>query len=390
MSLPRAACIVSVQVNRVGKILTTAALVALVGCLVDAARDDLTPVSVDASLALPEVDAAVVVLVAIDGVRWQDVFHGVERRRALDAGLSPSLIVDAATLTPVLHTLATREGAAVGATRRGAMHASGPNFVSLPGYAELFTGSRAPDCQHNDCAAVTIPTIADELAVDGDPGRVAVFSSWPRIARAAASSPERILLSAGRDGTNDAARLTAGDATAIELYELGERANPKPGWGSYRPDAHTAALALHYLRRDKPRFMFLGLGDTDEHAHHDDYPAYLDALRHADAVIGDIHATLRAFRAEGTPTLLLVTTDHGRADNFVDHGGALVASSRVWLIASGDAVSARGFVHSPEPRHLADVAMTIRAVTGLDTAPATPGAVLGELFARPAPLVALR
>lgn len=41
-----------------------------------------------------------------------------------------------------------------------------------------------------------------------------------------------------------------------------------------------------YLRQVEPSFLFLGLGDTDEYAHRNDYRGYLRALGHADHVVG--------------------------------------------------------------------------------------------------------
>src|SRR5262245_34502845 len=76
-----------------------------------------------------------VVLVAIDGVRWHEVFEGVDPALADRYGLTRSERLDAESLTPNLHRLMTREGAAIGAPGEGPeMVASGPNFMSLPGY----------------------------------------------------------------------------------------------------------------------------------------------------------------------------------------------------------------------------------------------------------------
>src|ERR1019366_2621673 len=127
-------------------------------------------------------DETAVVLVVLDGVRWQDVF--------------------VAANTPHLHAMMASRGAAIGAPGMGpVMSASGPAFVSLPGYSEIFTGRRAHGCADNDCAPARAPTIFDEAPVLGQrPGDVAVFASWERIDRAASSLPGSFVLSAGRPG----------------------------------------------------------------------------------------------------------------------------------------------------------------------------------------------
>jgi len=87
-----------------------------------------------------------VVLVTLDGVRWQEIFHGVDRALAHAQDMDESEVRSAAAITPNLHRLMLEEGAAIGDASarhaRGDVRASGPVFVSLPGYIEIVTGSR--------------------------------------------------------------------------------------------------------------------------------------------------------------------------------------------------------------------------------------------------------
>jgi arylsulfatase A-like enzyme len=73
----------------------------------------------------------------------------------------------------------------------------------------------------------------------------------------------------------------------------------------------------------------------------------------------------------GAETTVLVTTDHGRAHNFSDHGPGAPESARVWLLAASGRVPALGPIHSDRPRVLSDIAPTFRALLGLppDTDP---------------------
>ena len=112
-------------------------------------------------------------------------------------------------------------------------------------------------------------------------------------------------------------------------------------------------------------FLFLSLGDTDELAHRNDYAGHLEALQFADRVIGEIADTLRELHKRGIRTLLIVTTDHGRARSFVEHGRKHPESAAVWLMASGDDVRARGCIVTEGARHLADIAPTVRELDGL-------------------------
>ena len=78
----------------------------------------------------------------------------------------------------------------------------------------------------------------------------------------------------------------------------------------------------------RPRFLFIGLGETDEYAHHNNYGKYLDALHYADQVVGQVAAELATLRREGRRATLLVTTDHERSRHFVNHGGSPRKSAR--------------------------------------------------------------
>lgn len=323
----------------------------------------------------------ITVVVALDGVRWREVFEGVEPERAARLGLR----VDAAgELMPSLHRLMETRGCSLGSPASPApITASGPNFVSLPGYTELFTGMAPVDCPDNECGRVRVSTLADQAAeLSALPEQVAVISSWPKIERAAARTPERMVISAGRTGGANLDKLR-GRKPLERAYRRGCDADPAPGWGDFRPDRYTADLALDYLDEVRPRFLFVGLGETDEYAHHNDYRHYLQALRHADTVVGQLYQRLERAERQGARTLLLVTSDHGRQD-FVHHGADYPKSARTWLVAAGSEISARGYVVSPAPRRLADLAPTVRSLWGLapayGAAERRPGAVLTELF----------
>jgi hypothetical protein len=294
---------------------------------------------------------APVVIVAIDGVRWQEVFNGTDRTLAS----APPL--PAAGIFPNLHAIGNQRGAFVGAPGRGTIAASGPNFISLPGYTELLSG-RASRCTENDCSRTTLPSLLDEARAAG--AKVAAFASWEKLDLAATSTPGAFRSSCGRNG----------DAMI----------DPWPGYGDYRPDRVTADAALAYYETEQPDVFFLGLGDPDEYAHRGDYAGYLTALRHADEILGRLVALLDHLGERGRSTHLVVTADHGRASDFRNHG-SMPEAARVWMVAAGPRFLARGTVSSPHPRRLADIAPTLRVVLGLppDTSERS-GAPIEELF----------
>lgn len=252
-------------------------------------------------------------LVTVDGAIAADVF-------------------DARTM-PALAALAAR-GLALGGPH-APMVASGPRFVSLPGYREILTGRRDDRCRDNDCAALEEPTLLDQLRTRDAPDAadVAVIASWETIARAASVAPGSLALSAGRHGGG---ALAISDAARAALA-AGAHAAPFPGHGDYRPDALTGALALDVVAARRPRVLWLALGDPDEYAHRGDRAGYLRALTAADALLGELIAAIGLDDA-----IFFVTADHGRSANFRDHGDTS-ESAGVWLVAAGVGIAPGGW-----------------------------------------------
>jgi hypothetical protein len=287
-----------------------------------------------------------------------------------------------------LYAIIDGHGAALGAPGYGApITASGPNFLSLPGYAELFSGRTVTGCGDNHCRGVSAHTILEELSagLHTDAGEVAAVSSWPEIAKVTSFAGANAAVSSGRHGGSHREAF-ARDAEGARLLALAENAPHGLGDADFRPDSFTADIAIYHLKTHAPRFLFLGLGEPDEFAHMNDYAGYLGALRRADARLAEIDAELQQLAERGTRTALFVTADHGRADGFVNHGEAYPESARVWLVAAGNALQGRGFVAAPRGRRLADIAPTLRAIAHLppDT-DAAAGVPLLELLGTAAP-----
>jgi hypothetical protein len=311
--------------------------------------------------------AITIVVVTLDGVRWHEVFDGVDPVLARERGLPAEAVVGAAELMPNLHAIIDTHGVALGAPGHGAMiNASGPNFVSLPGYAELLSGHRATACRDNQCQGAGTRTIIDELAAGTtlEHSDVAVVTSWAEIARVASSTAPSAWISSGRHGGATRAAF-AQDAEERELLVRGETAGPAPGNGDFRPDALTADLALHHLQTHPTRFLFVGLGEPDEYGHQGNYAGYLDSLRRADTRIAEIDLELQRLASRGTRTALFITADHGRADTFNEHGSKFPESARVWLVATGSALRTGGLLAAPSERRLADLVPTMREIAGL-------------------------
>lgn len=293
-----------------------------------------------------------VIVVTIDGVRWQEIFEGTNELHERDARVP---IMEPDELVPNLSRWANERGSSVGAPGFGPMRASGPDFLSLPGYTEIMTGRPPTDCQSNFCGSVKIPTMLD-LAKDKYPTEhVSIVSSWENLAYASSPTLAGIDFSTGRLRSN---------GVPDEWLSLARKYPAWPGEGEYRADAFTMPIALKVLEKQRPKLMFIGLGDTDEHAHHGDILNYVAALRAADGFLGKLEETLATMGERGKHTAIFVTCDHGRNADFREHGGEWPESGRVWLVAAGASINVSGKVDTHDVR-LADLAPTIRELLDL-------------------------
>lgn len=158
---------------------------------------------------------------------------------------------------------------------------------------------------------------------------------------------------------------------------INEMAQDLPPYWSYGTfDAPIVAAAIECLRTDKPRVMYVMLGEGDEWAHEGRYDLYLDAAQRADRFIKRIWDTLQSLPEYKGQTTLLLTTDHGRGatvKDWTDHGRDVPAAESTWVAAIGAGVPALG-VRDGLTVTTAQLAATIARVVGEDFNAAAPNA----------------
>ncbi|MBX3227722.1 MAG: hypothetical protein KIT84_15305 [Labilithrix sp.] len=307
-----------------------------------------------------------VVVVTIDGVRWEDVL-----------GATP----ETSTLAmPNLHRLVKERGAAFGgADCPYEVRTHGSVNVSLPGYLEIFTG-KPTACTHNYCPGPDVDTFVDEAQKSSArAGDVAVFASWDRYGYASARDRKGVVMSAGARTTT--LSFAKEDAKIKSLLAFGAAHAGYPGWGDYRQDVHTARIALRYLETKTPRLLVVGLGDADEQAHRGDVAGYKRAIARSDDFLGDLERTLARMGPEGERTAVLVTTDHGRARSLFRHGASQPESGRVFVAAWGAGIASQGVACAPEDLELTHVAGAVRALLEIESA--EPAGPLAEALGLP-------
>lgn len=290
-----------------------------------------------------------VIVLVLDGVRWQDFFDVEDRRFRPDDGRPPAFEGTWKRLS--------QGGLAFGDRSRGSaarMTLSGRFSMrqSLPSYQAMLAGFAQP-CSSNDCARIAVETLPEALArrLELPAEKVAVFSSWAGLERAAAHESGSVHVDAG-----DRTSPPADDGTPVN-----------------RDDERTAEAALDHLRRHAPRFLFVVFGAADRAAHAGDKAGYLRELRRLDRMIVRFFETLQEMGpAARARTTLIVTTDHGRGrwGPMWRYHSLMPFSTGVFVAATGPRTAHLGRVEGhPRTIQLSDLRPTIEILLGLEPAP---------------------
>ncbi len=334
------------------------------------------------------------VLISIDGVRWQDLFYGADTQIATDSRYvkQPALIEPFLApprherLMPFMHSVIARQGLLVGDRHRGSqMHVTNPWHFSYPGYNELLSG--LVDNRINSNQKIANPNVTVLEWLNQQPGmqhKVAAFGSWDVLP---------YILNVPRSGLMVNAGFSPQQGPLNErqqfLNQL-QRQTPSP-WGAVRLDVFTHQFALEYLKKDQPRLLYIAYGEPDDFAHEARYDQYLQSLHRIDQFIAEIWQQIQQDPFYRDQTHLLITTDHGRgnhANTWMHHasaramagyskklaalsganqvGGGIVGSDEIWFAAIGPDIPAQGLLVTHKQWQQAQVASTVAQLLGYD------------------------
>ena len=275
-----------------------------------------------------------VILITLDGVRWEEVFRGVDKaffdQKEYNAYHKThesfkttfalgSQEKNRAAVFPFLWSTVATKGQLYGNRDKGsAASVSNPYHFSYPGYNEILTGLPDPRLDSNDKVPNPNVNVLEWLnGRDGFKGKTAAFGSWdvfPYILNEARSG---VPVNAGFEQMEG----MDGNARVAFLNQL-QKEVPSP-WDTVRLDAFTFGFAFEYLKEKAPRMLYISLGETDDFAHEGFYDQYILAARRADEFIGRIWTWVQSDPRYKDKTTLIVTTDHGRGaplENWKHHG----------------------------------------------------------------------
>ena len=273
-----------------------------------------------------------IVLITIDGTRWQDIYDG-------PTPLDYPRQYTSQQLVPNLYKHFVSGGMAIGKESQALI--KGPAHISMPSYLEIMRGYPSLDCLNNYCRTNNKPTLVNSF-----PHQSAVFAGWDTIAKV--FDTQLAVTNIGKNIRSDSWSRLGLPEHPVEQDDFESN--------EYRPDLYTELSAIEYLKQEQPQFLWISLGDTDEWAHQGNVLMYWASLHMTDLFIGKLVEIL------DSNTVFIICPDHGRSDNFRDHGWD-AASGRVWIMMRGPGIPNSGFVKYNRDVYLADIMSTVLELT---------------------------
>lgn len=321
-----------------------------------------------------------VIYVMTDGLRWQEVFTGadpgimnLEHGKVKDVeALKKTYWRDSvddrrAALMPFLWSAVAKQGQIYGNLTKGSdAHVTNTLNFSYPGYSETLCGFADPRVKSNEKIENPSQTVLEWL--NGKPAfhdRIAAFAAWDVMPYILNAPRSHLLVNSGYDP------LTSMPITPrLDLLNH-EKAETPRFWEDEPFDPIPFYTALEYLKSQKPRVLYLSLGDTDDWAHDGNYAEYLNAAHRADEYVRVLWETVQSMPEYRGKTTLIFSPDHGRGegvDSWKDHGPSaaypekkwpgLPESKQIWMVFMGPDTPALG-----ERTHIAPVLQTQLAAT---------------------------
>jgi hypothetical protein len=319
-----------------------------------------------------------IIIITTDGLRWQELFTGMDPILASDkrynqedsALIYKTYWADNASerrtkLMPFFWKTIVQQGQIHGNRNLGSkVNVTNPYWFSYPGYNEIFAGYADEKINTNEYPANPNTTVLEFLNQQPSfKGRVAAFGAWEAFNRILNEKRSGIPVIAAYDTTGGTKPNAA--ESLINKMLLGSHRM----WAEECFDVFTHHAAMEYLKKEKPRVLYIAYGETDEWAHGWKYRSYLQAATQVDKWIEEIWNYVQSTPQYRNKTTLLITTDHGRGDKdkrkWTSHGSDIEGADEIWFAVMGPNTPALGEIKQPSQLYQKQFAQTIAKLLGL-------------------------
>lgn len=296
-----------------------------------------------------------VFLITLDGVRWQDVFTGIDpvllnspytQDKALLSkkfvGNSPE--ENRSLLMPFFWNTIAKKGQLHGNRNKDSkVNLTNTMAFSYPGYNEILTGKADDEnVNSNDKKYNKNVTVLEKINNSKDyKGKVAAYGSWDVFPYIINDKRSGVPVNAGYMDAS-------GNLNEKEKF-LNEIQRQAPIiWEGVRLDVFTHHFAKEYVKKNHPKLLYISYGETDDFAHEGFFDFYTKSLHNTDALIADLWNYVQNDPFYKNNTYFIITTDHGRGvgiekdSKWTDHGTEVKGADQTWMAILGPKVKATG------------------------------------------------
>lgn len=312
------------------------------------------------------------IIVTLDGMRWQEVFQGVDSMLMVDHAFTRDSSEVAHTfwsrdaderrkkLFPFLWNVIGKQGRLYGnRLKHSEVSVSNPYRFSYPGYSEIFTGFADELVNSNDKVLNKNENVLEFInRQDGFVGKVAAFTSWDVFP---------FILNKWRSGiyVNGDEKIEF-ENPQLKLIQDMQSLTARPL--DVRPDLLTYFAAREYFKAYHPRVLYIGFDETDDFAHKAMYDQYLNSAHAEDAMLADLWRLVQSIPEYAGRTTMIVTCDHGRGDaiksEWTSHGQKIAGAEQIWIAAIGPHIHAGGEMTDTQKIYQGQLAATFASILG--------------------------
>ncbi len=332
-----------------------------------------------------------VILITLDGMRWQEVFNGADssfmrqQQHLKDGNLKVKywrndLNERRKALFPFFWSTIASQGQLYGNRAIGSkVDITNNQLFSYPGYNEILTGHADNERIHsNDKIYNPNKNLLEYFnSLPAFKNKVAAFTSWDVFPYIINDKRSGVFVSTGWEPIKDT-NLTDREKMMNQLLQ----SLPNP-LGDVRLDAFTFYYGMEYIKKNKPRVMYFAFDETDDFAHGGEYAAYLNSAKYTDRFIGELWSYIQSDPTYKNKTTIIITCDHGRgadAEGWKHHGQKIPEATQIWFAFLGPDTPALGEIKTGQA-YQNQIAKTMAALLGLNYTSEQPvGEVLSDVI----------
>ncbi|MBS1730819.1 MAG: phosphoglyceromutase [Bacteroidetes bacterium] len=316
------------------------------------------------------------VIILIDGYRWQELFHGAEwnllnnpKFNSMDSlkrihdFWSDDINNRREKLMPFTWKYIAKKGQLYGNRDLGNnVNVQNPYWFSYPGRAEALSGFVDTAINSNNYKDNENMNVLEFLNQQNNyHGKVAGIVCWVPAGKNLNKDKTTMMVNIPWEDVHGT-QLTQEQILANELQHIA----PRILGDGERLDFEVYALAKSYINANHPKVIYIDFGDTDEYAHEGAYDKYLEDIHHLDAMIEKLWLLIQADPFYKDKTSFIIFPDHGRGvgDAWTDHGSDVMHSNETWLATWGPAIKPLGEMKTKEQIFQTQYAATIAQLLG--------------------------